>query len=194
MAEARDLGTRGPVFEIAEENMLTAIMTKLKQMEESGALRGHQEKIAAAAKKGIERPRAVAGLSKGQHYRSWTFDPTITVQKDIADHKGHIISKAGTKVNPLDSLSFRDPLLLIDGDDIDQVSWAKQQGKAAWVLTKGSPFDHMKSEDKLVFFDQGGAICKKFNIAHLPAKISQEDKHLLVETFAVGSETGEVTS
>ena len=37
------------------------------------------------------------------------------------------------------------------------------------VLVKGSPFDLKESLKVDIFFDQGGYLCSKYNIQHVPA-------------------------
>ena len=69
----------------------------------------------------------VAGVGPASATRSWRFDPTITVERNIADDKGRVIIAAGTRVNPLDTVPLRAPLVFLDGDDPAQLAWAARR-------------------------------------------------------------------
>ena len=204
LLNAKDFGVQGPVFEISEPNLLDRIFSKLHTMKEEGKLEILQQEMAAKTKERLRHPRPVQGLKTAETYRAWAFDPTLTLQKDLKDHKGHVFAKKGDRVNPLDYASFGKPLLLIDGTRKDQIDWAKLQ-EGVMVLTNGSPFGVMEafsnsktrqtkpsltrsvlhSHTRRVFFDQGGWICRKFGVNAVPAKISQQEKLLLVEEISL---------
>ena len=48
---------------------------------------------------------------------SHLYDPSYTVPEDIYDHKGHLLYKAGYKVNPLNQVPLRERLIFINGDN-----------------------------------------------------------------------------
>ena len=86
--------------------------------------------------------------------------------KDITDHEGKVLIKGGTKVNPLDYVQWRNPVLFINGHNEDQVNWAENQtGKI--VLVEGKPFEVHKRLQRWIYFDQGGIAVKRFTIKAL---------------------------
>jgi conjugal transfer pilus assembly protein TraW len=177
---AKDLGTIGTTFEIHEKSLLKVIEEKLQDLQASGKLEEHQKKLQTRVRQSIKRPRAVKGLQKTVTYQSREYDPSFVLNKDIKDHDGNLIAIAGTKYNPLDYHSFGKPLLLIDGDDVPQVSWAlNQDGKI--VLTQGTPVLLTNEHKRTFFFDQGGVLAKKFSISNVPIRVSQKDKVLMIE-------------
>lgn len=183
---AKDLGVYGETFPIAEDNLLTMIQAKLKTMEENGELAKIQQDLAQKAEQKIRRPAPVKGLLKTETPRQWFYDPSITLEKDIKDHKGNLIAAKGTVINPLNTLSWGAPLLLFDGDDAEQVAWAeKQKGLSKWVLVKGSPVDMEEKMKRPVYFDQAGMLVTRFGIQQIPCRISQKDKKLLVEEITI---------
>ena len=194
MAQAellKDYGVVGNTFEILEEDLLEVIESKLKRIEEEGNLQEHQQKIAKQAQEKIKRPKPVEGIQHTSKARSFTYDPSITVPYDLKDHKGQVFHAKGTKVNPLDYKSFTKPLLFIDGDDQEQVDWViTQQSVAQIILTRGSPFELMEKIDRPVYFDQEGTLIKKLGIGQVPARVTQQDKQLLIEEIVL-KETGE---
>ena len=195
MAQAdllRDYGVAGSTFEIIEEDLLEVIESKLKTLEAEGSLQEHQKKIAKQAQEKIKRPKPVEGIQHTTKARSFTYDPSITVPYDLKDHQGTVFHAKGTKVNPLDYMSLSKPLLFIDGDNQPQVEWVlaqdSQSPQALIILVKGSPFELMEQLDRSVYFDQEGALTKKLGIFQVPAKVTQQGKHLLIEEINLHKE------
>lgn len=179
---AKDLGTFGETFPIIEENLLSFIQRKLFKIQENGELAQHQKIITEKIVKNIERPASVDGVAKTKEFRKFYYDPSITVPYDLKDHNGVVFHKVGTSINPLETHHLKQPLLFIDGDDLEQVNWAKKEMYTSpiIILIKGAPFELMKSLDAPVYFDQGGTIVKKIGIKQVPARVIEEDKKLLV--------------
>ncbi len=179
-SNAKVFEDQGPTFEVQEESLLEVIQRRLLAFLKEGKWEALQEEIKERARQKVMRPLPVQGVVKTQEERRFYFDPAITVEEDLKDHKGRLIHAKGTKVNPLDLLSWGEPLLLIDGDDEEQVRWAlNQKGKITCV--KGSPIELMEAHTRRFYFDQGGTIVKKFGITQVPARITQDGKLLLVE-------------
>ncbi len=177
---AKTLSDIGHSFEISEESFLTMIQRRVQNATADGKLEAMETDIKKRVKARVLNPLPIHGIHKTQEARSYYFDPSITVENDIRDHKGLLIHKKGTKVNPLKFFSWGDPLILIDGSDSDQVSWALTQ-KRKIVLVKGSPIELFRQTGHRFYFDQGGKIVEKFKIVQVPARVSQEKLALLIE-------------
>lgn len=185
----KDHGVVGNTFEILEEDLLEVIESKLKKIEEEGSLQKYQNNIAAEIQEKIKRPKPVEGVPHTTKTRSFIYDPSISVPYDLKDHQGKVFHAKGTKVNPLDYKSLTKPLLFIDGDVGPQVKWAiGQQPASLIILTNGSPFELMKKLDRPVYFDQEGTLTKKLGIQQVPAKVTQQDKLLLIEEISLHKE------
>ena len=192
-ALARDYGQLGTVFPVAEPDLLSVIEARLAAMQASGRLAEMQHRLADRTVALVKRPPPVRGLSRARERRSWTYDPTITVDRDIGDGKGHIIIAAGARVNPLDTVALHQSLVFVDGDDAAQVSWAMASTNALnakLILTGGSPFDLMKQRQRRFYFDQGGKLISKFGIAHTPAVVEQDGRVLRVTELPVAERKG----
>ncbi|MBY0281474.1 MAG: type-F conjugative transfer system protein TraW [Alphaproteobacteria bacterium] len=177
-----DYGVVGNTFEILEEDLLEVIERRLQRIEEEGGIQNHQNKIALGIQEKIKRPKPVEEIHHTKEPRSFAYDPSIIVPYDLKDHEGQIFHGKGTKVNPLDYQSLTKSLLFIDGDDEAQVNWAKEQEpNSQIILTSGSPFELMEKRDRPVYFDQEGVLTKKLGIFQVPAKVTQQGKHLLIE-------------
>lgn len=185
--ELKDHGVYGELFPIKEKSLLEVIKSKLQGLSNSGELEKHQRYIMDTAKLKLQRPTPVAGLTKTTMARTFTYDPSITVPYDLADHKGEVFHKKGTKVNLLDTHSLSRSLLFIDGDDAEQITWAvdlpnkETDHHPKIILVKGSPLELSERLKIPVFFDQNGTLVKKLGITQVPAKVSQKDKVLEIE-------------
>ena len=188
--EAKNLGTFGQTFEILEEDLLDHIMNHLKLLSKTGRIAAIQQQTHERMKEMLQRPKAIAGISKTQRYREYTFDPSITVTRDLSDQNGRVFVKQGETVNPLEQIEMK-PLLFIDGDDHDQVQWAiskiqntniPKHNLGKIVLIKGSPLQLKEYIGRDVYFDQQGVLTTKLGIAHVPAIVFQKqgDKVLTI--------------
>jgi len=184
---AKDLGVQGATFKVKEQSLLEMIYAKLKSLESTNKLIQHQKEIQERVKASIENPQPVVGVTKATSYSSRIYDPSIIIDEDIKDHKGNFIARKGTHVNPLDHQSFGKPLILIQGDDEPQVSWALKQD-AKIVLVSGKPLQLARNHKKMFYFDQGAILSNKFGIKAVPARISQKDKRLLIEELSLERE------
>jgi conjugal transfer pilus assembly protein TraW len=177
---AKNLGTYGPTFEIAEPNLLEMIQQKLQSLQDSGKIELHQQEIQKRVEARIKRPKPVPGINKAETSSSRLYDPSFVLNEDIKDHQGRSLGKVGSSYNPLDYSLFGEPFLFIDGDDLVQLQWAlSQPGKI--VLVSGSPLELEQQYQRPFYFDQGGILTKKFAIDQVPARVSQQGKMLLIE-------------
>ena len=107
---------------------------------------------------------------------------------DLKDHEGRVVHQKGTKVNPLETHSWRCPFLFVDGDDSEQVAWAITQHQLAAanhkpkiVLVKGAPLDLGRKLNLPIYFDQSGVLVNKLGITQIPARVSKQEKTLVIE-------------
>ena len=185
-ALAKDLGTHGPVFSINEPSLLEMINTRLAKLKEEGKIEALQKDLQRRAAQKIEKPLPVEGITKVRKGRSKIYDPTFIASQDIKDAGGNFIIKAGTSFNPLDKMSFGDPLLFIDGDDEGQVQWSLSQ-KGKIILIKGAPLALSRVHNRSFYFDQGAVLTQKLGITEVPSLVSQEGRHLVIETIPLTS-------
>ncbi len=180
---AKDLGSIGKTYAIAEIDMLEVIMSTLLAMQEKGEISEHQRQFKAQVKQNVLRPKPnplpVTTAQRHHHY-----DPSITAEQDIVDDKGRLVVAAGTSVNPLDLASLPITLLFFNGDDEAQVCWVKQQiktgAKVALILVQGDIEKMTEHFKQPLYFDQFGKLVAQLGITHVPAVVTQVDKQLLI--------------
>jgi conjugal transfer pilus assembly protein TraW len=189
---AKDFGVRGKIAPIEEENPIVLIQSKLKTMKERGELERHNRELQKKTRMAIERPKPVEGLSKAKETRIFYYDPTYIVPEDLKDHTGRIFYKKGTKINPLETVSLSQNLLFFDGDDDEQVAFAKEtlkekskenlkESSVKLILVKGAPLSLSEELKIPVYFDQSGLLTKKLGVHHIPALVTQEGMRLRIE-------------
>lgn len=189
-AQAANLGTIGPTYPVAEKNLLDVIMAQLRAKEASGELKRHEQEARDRAAYAVNNPRPVDGLRRARAARTFYFDPSFTLQSNVVDSTGAVLFPAGTRKNPLEVVSLSKHLLFFDARDPGQVTRAREliehyQGKVKPILVGGSYLDLMKRWNKPVFYDQEGALVRKFGIAAVPAIVSQEGQRLRIDEVPV---------
>jgi len=183
----KDFGIQGTTYPVIEESLLEHLQHQLAALPPE-TLQLKQLEVQERVKQSVLNPPPVLGVHKASGFRTYVFDPTITLDKDILDHQGHIIAAKGSTVNPLTTVQLKSSLLIFDARDPDQIKWAVAKGAhTKWILTKGRPFDVMKKYDRVVYFDQGGTICRQFKIMAVPAIVRQKG-HLLEIEEGLGGE------
>jgi len=174
----------GKLYEIDEPDLLASINDKLVSMQASGELAAANSQMQQDTKSYVMSPPRVEGIITAIKPRIWTLDPSIKVHEDIKDADGRLIQKAGTRVNPLESLRLSKFLLFIDGSDEKQIAWAidihkKEKTKIIFI---GGEVIRLMDEHKIRFyFDQKGKLTSRLGIKQVPAKVQQEGNLLRIE-------------
>ena len=185
-AQAVDLGVIGPTYEISEPHLLKMIEQRLRDKQRSGELQRLQDAARARGVDAVTKPAPVAGLRTTQHSRSFYFDPSFTLDRNVLDAQGRVLFPAGTRKNPLEVVALSKQLLFFDARDKRQVAqarelWATARGHLKPILTGGSYLDLMKSWQIPVYFDQQGLLTRRFGISQVPALVSQEGLRLRID-------------
>ncbi len=185
-AFATDLGTLGPTYGISEPHLLNFIERRLRDKERSGELERLTREAQARGIDAVNRPQPVAGLRPTETARTFYFDPSFTLDRNIVDAQGQLLFAAGTRKNPLEVVSLSKHLLFFDARDHRQVVRARElmaryDGKVKPILTGGSYLELMKSWRIPVYFDQQGTLTRRFGIHQVPALVSQEGARLRID-------------
>ncbi|MEK8087670.1 type-F conjugative transfer system protein TraW [Aquabacterium sp. A3] len=185
-----DLGSIGPTYPISEANLLEFIAQRLRDKQASGELDRLQAQARERGIQAVRQPQPVAGLRTTQQPRTFYFDPSFTLDRNILDPQGHLMFAAGSRHNPLDVVSLSRHLLFFDARDARQVSRAREliqryRGQVKAILTAGSYLDLMKAWRTPVYYDQQGVLTRRLGIAQVPALVSQEGKRLRVDELEV---------
>lgn len=179
MYPAWGLDALGPTYPIQERDMIEAIKARLESLKRSGRLGELEKEAIARSRRSVEQPRAVAGLTATRMPRTFYFDPSMRVPRDVVTPTGQVLARAGDRINPLDHIQLSNHLVFFDQRDPRQVAKAsaligQYKGAVKPILVGGEPFKLMKAWKRQVFFDQGGTLVRRFGIRQVPALVSQD--------------------
>jgi len=185
-AKAADLGTIGPTYEISEPHLFRMIEAKLREMERTGELARIEAETKARVVETIRNPPPVPGIHTTQTPRTFYFDPTFILDRNILGAQGELLFAAGTRKNPLEVVSLSRHLLFFDARDKRQIRHAREllthaQGRIKPILTAGSYLDLMQSWRVPVYYDQRGLLTRRLGIRQVPALVSQEGLRLRID-------------
>lgn len=189
-ARAIDLGIIGPSYEISEPHLLHMIEQRLRDKERSGELKRLEEQARERGIATVRNPPPVAGLHSTETARTFYFDPSFALDRNILGPRGDLLFAAGTRKNPLEVVSLSRHLLFFDGRDARQVGRARQlialyQGRVKPILVGGSYLELMKSWRMPVYFDQQGLLTRRLGITQVPALVSQEGLRLRIDELEI---------
>ena len=115
---AVDLGTIGPTYGIAEPHLLEFIQQRLREKERTGELQRLIEEARNRGVAAVRQPAPLDGIRSTETARSWTIDPTFTLDRNIVDAQGRLLFPAGTRKNPLEVVTLSKRLLFFDAREI----------------------------------------------------------------------------
>lgn len=186
---AKSFGVVGEVFPIAEKSFLTLIEERLAALKASGDLESLNQRWIETAAEHANRPTALDLLRTNRSVRH-NYVPEITLSQDITNEKGRILYSKGTHVNALQHMPSYTPCwLFFNADDEAQLNWAAHQKthckNPKLILTGGAINTAEKKLNAVIYFDQAGKITRKLHIAHVPAKVTREQNHLVIHELTI---------
>ena len=182
---AKNLGVWGAVFPIEEQDIKEFIYSRLNQMKQNGDLEKIKNFFIKNVKKHILRPTPEPNITITAEPKIFYYDPTYILTKDILDEKNRVIAKAGTTINPLNTITMHSVWLFFNADDKDQVRWALENAKkynyVKYILVRGNIKDAGNILKQRIYFDQKGLITKQLGIAHVPCIAKQVGKKIQIQ-------------
>jgi conjugal transfer pilus assembly protein TraW len=186
-AQAIELGSIGPTYPIGEESALDMMMKKLRQKERSGELKRLQEEGIGRSLGSIRNMPPVGGIATVRSRAQRVIDPTVSYTRSVTTDDGRVVIPAGTRINPLDTISLSKALVFFDGRDPEQreavarLLASKGQLRLKPILVAGSWLDLTKVWKTQVFYDQQGVLSRRFGITAVPAVIRQQGRMLVLD-------------
>ena len=181
--QARDLGTLGATYSIAERDALEEIEERARQVDWGKLF--DREKSEQKIKS--YKPKDLALLPRADRDSVRSVDISYRLEFDIPDGRGGILYPRGFSFNPLDYIVYPRTIVVINGTDREQVEWFKGSsyaGKLTTVLwiTDGSYFDLSVELGRAVFY-ANAMIVNRFDLRAVPCVIAQKGN--LLEVFEI---------
>ncbi len=180
-AFAKDLGTVGKTYPIAERDALSELEDRARRID--------TKKMLTKVRPEKYRPENLKHLPRASKTRSYLVDMSYTVQEDIPDGKGGILYPRGYTFNPLSYMPFRKTLVVIDGNDRLQVEWFagsryKSDPAVMLLLTDGASGDVQRRVRRPVFYATE-PIVNRFRLSAVPSVVRAKGTNMEVEEIAV---------
>ncbi len=181
-ANAKELGTVGATYAIAEKDALVEIEQKAKNIDWSKVIK----------RKPIDEyngPEDRMSIPRAARDRSFPVDMTYTLQIDIPDGKGGVLYPKGYTFNPLEYVAFTKTLVVINGNDQEQVKWFAASEYSSRIdvmllLTEGR-YGRMGKKLAVPLFYADSQIVERLHLAAVPSVVKQEGKEMVVREIAV---------
>jgi len=187
---AQDLGRVGPVYPVAEPDLVQALRARAQEHLASGQWEQEMKAFRERAKRWAMAPPG-RHLPRTSEPRRRPFNASVVLPEDVRDHRGRLLYAAGTAVNPLDYRPLTTRIAFFDGTDDAQKAWARRllagPRRITPVLVDGPVGELMAEWGQPLFFDQHGRLVDHFGIERLPSLVYQEDAHLVIEEVPVGA-------
>jgi conjugal transfer pilus assembly protein TraW len=176
IAVAKDFGRLGDQWPVLETDMLDFMQSQMQARVDDGSWGREMEAFKQRVERNSQRPAPVEGLGNSERYEERFFDPSVQLSADLKDDKGRVFARKGEVINPLATVPFAQTLYFIDGDDPQQVAWMKAQKPQTLmvkiILVKGDIPQTSEQLDSRIYFDQGGALSRRFGLTTVPVRIT----------------------
>lgn len=185
--DAGDLGQRGPVFDIAEPDMIEEMQRRMSEFDWEKEKKHGLDNFWAHQKDSVNLPVA-------EKNRERRIDTSIVSTQDIFHPDGRLIIKKGQMINPQALMPMRHAYILFDAANKKQVEIAKKIGDE--MLVKRKPvvylFSKMNTENGWDYYNQTTAlmnapiyklnktIIERFQIQALPSVVEGQGDTILV--------------
>ncbi|MHB8742098.1 MAG: TrbC family F-type conjugative pilus assembly protein [Sulfuricaulis sp.] len=185
-----DLGTRGQVFPIVEEDMLVKLQQAAKNF--------NYTKWAQKAGKTYWKHVPFIDLPHALQARQRTLDPTVEVQQDIRLPDGKYLAHKGDLINPLkQGVGFHQTVVVFDGTDKAQVEFVAKFVKAhasqkLTLITTGidrttgwDGFGALQATVGRAVYLLNDMFQNTFHIEHTPSLVGADDHQFIVTEIPV---------
>jgi conjugal transfer pilus assembly protein TraW len=174
----------GPTYEILEPDTLEEIEQRTKATDWDAYFNKTPPEESSAFVS-VDLPPATAN-------RSYLFDPTYVLPRDIVDGYGRVLWPAGTKVNVYERIQTTARTIVI-GDTPEQFRWlrevAKPQAGDRVYLAGGNVYMRGVAEQRKLFLLEDRVI-ERFGLRAVPSIVQQEGNRLRVEEFSLNAGSG----
>lgn len=179
--QAKVIGTLGKVYSIAEPDALAEIEQRARSI--------NWQSILDKEKPEDFRPSNLVALPRASHDRSFLVDVTYTLEFDVPDGRGGVLYPRGYSFNPLDYVPFNQTLVILDGDDPDQLVWLQNSSflndsNAMILLTRGA-FSTVGERLGRAIFYADRRILERFNLAAVPSIVTRRGRLMEVKEIEV---------
>jgi len=178
----KNLGVVGKTYPVVEPDIILEMKQKM----------ANQERLNSAMLRNRLRdykPADLQQLPKATKDKQKIVDMTYTLPADLLDADGKVIYPKGFTFNPLDYVTFRRGLVILDGNDSEQLRWFEESPyyeshQAMLLITDGSAYDLISKLQRPVFYLTQD-IATRLRLAAVPSVVIQEQDKMQIFEFEV---------
>lgn len=180
-AIGKELATTGRTYPIAERDALEEIEERAGSVD----WKRHLDAI----KPGNYRPDNLIKLPRARRNNKFFVDMTYTLENDIVNDKGELLYPRGYRFNPLDFVSYKKTLVVINGEDPGQVQWFQssplvERMDVSLFITQGSSTDLSRKIKRPVFYATTPLVAR-FKLKVVPSIVKVKGREMEVEELVV---------
>ena len=180
-ASAKEVGFTGRTFEIAERDALEEIEEKVRAVD----WQKHIKQIRPEE----YRPNNLVDVPRTRQSKKRLVDMTYTLETDIVNDKGELLYPKGYRINPADYVLFSKTLVIINGEDQDQVKWFERSGlrnrlDVSLFLSAGDSMAISRRVKRPTYYATSPLI-GRFQIQTVPSVIRAKEKLMEIEEVYV---------
>jgi conjugal transfer pilus assembly protein TraW len=181
-AVTKHLGTVGRTYPVVEPDLIAELrQNSLKT-----------EKIREAMLAGMAnnyQPIDLRFLPRATANRTFLVDMHFTLDRELSDANGQVIYPKGYSFNPLDYIVMAGGLIVIDGNDPDQVNWFLhspycQNRQVKLLLSGGKAADLIEQLQRPAFYLTSD-MAERLRLAAAPSLIMRKGGAMQVQEFYV---------
>lgn len=179
----------GHTYNFAEEDMLDAINEHIETNREKITKKAYEEQEKMKNKAKNFKPEEMLTLSPAEQNVTFNPDMTYTLDKDIMDIEGRVIYSKGFSFNPLKYQKLSYGIVVIDGNNRDEIEWFKKSGFANTIayrlfLSDGNYYDISQELGQQAFYCLP-EITKRFKLQHTPSIVVQKGDTIEVREICI---------
>jgi len=178
----KDLGVVGKTYPIVEPDIILEMKQKMASQERlnSAMLRNRLRDY---------KPADLQQLPKATKDNQKIVDMTYTLPADLLDADGKTIYPKGFTFNPLDYVTFRRGLVILNGNDSEQLRWFEkspyyESHQVMLLITDGSAYNLISKLQRPVFYLTKD-IATRLRLAAVPSVVIQEQDQMQIFEFEV---------
>ncbi|MBI5178177.1 MAG: hypothetical protein HZA04_02850 [Nitrospinae bacterium] len=183
--EAKQLGTFGAVYPIAERDALEEILERVSRAGNLETLLG-KERIEEAVRN--FQPQ-LSALPKAEKDDTFLADLIWVNDQDIPAPGGGILYPKGYRFNPAELIFLPNILVVIDGADPAQVAWFQSSpyvdDPRTMLLLTGGPWYELGEKLKMPTFYINADIVERFKLRRVPSTVWQEGTSMRVNEYEI---------
>jgi len=174
-ASAKNLGSIGNTYPVVEPNVIEEVKAGIDHATLSRIMTKPRERY---------QPTDLYSLPVAMANRTFYPDMTHTLEYDIPGENGEIIYKKGLTWNPLNFVTLRGGMVVINGEDEEQIQWFEKSPyfknlSVKLLISGGYAVPLVKQLNRPVFY-LTRTIADRLQLAAVPSIILQEGNKMMV--------------